>query len=71
MPPSVPSVFSDANGTAFLVAKLIETAEPATKVGLSTFNALHDVLVKAPLYKRAIDGTASTISLAASTTAYK
>ena len=50
---------------------MLETAEPATKVGLNTFYSLHDTLVKAPLYKRAVDGTASTFSLAASTTAYK
>uniref|UniRef100_A0A6U2HWX8 Uncharacterized protein n=1 Tax=Chlamydomonas euryale TaxID=1486919 RepID=A0A6U2HWX8_9CHLO len=54
-----------------VVAKVLSTAEPATKAGMTKFHELHDVLVMQPLYKRVVDGTASTLSFATRTTPYR
>lgn len=53
------------------VAFVLETAEPATKLGLQAFNKLHNSLVATPLYKSVLDHTAHTIGYATSTTPYK
>lgn len=53
------------------VAKLLDTAEPAIKTGVSTFYSLHDNLVAAPVYAAVIDRTASTLTFATTTTPYK
>lgn len=53
------------------VAKLLDTAEPATQAGLQAFYHLHDTLIGTPLYKLFFHGTAETINYAATTTPYK
>ena len=58
-------------GSLHEVAKLLKTAEPATRLGLSAFNSLHDSLVTAPMYKRVIDTTVAVGGYATTTNAYK
>ncbi len=53
------------------VAKLLSTAEPATSLALKTFYAAHDALVVTPIWKRAFEGTAQTLTYASTTSAYK
>lgn len=49
------------------VAKLLETAEPATKAGTKTFYYIHDRVVGSPLYKKALDLSWNTLVWASST----
>ena len=65
-PPPLPAL-----SPLLTVARFLETADPLTQMGIRTFYSMHDNLVKAPIYRFAVDGTAGTLNFAASTTAYK
>ncbi|KAJ9515661.1 hypothetical protein QJQ45_002709 [Haematococcus lacustris] len=54
-----------------VVAKVLETADPVTQSGLSSFYKLHDTLVSWPLYSKVVATGVSTLSWAATTTPYK
>ncbi|KAG1672200.1 hypothetical protein FOA52_002900 [Chlamydomonas sp. UWO 241] len=54
-----------------VVAKALETAEPATKASVAVFERMHDSLVGAPLYRTLVDRTSASISYATTTTPYK
>lgn len=53
------------------VNKVLTTAEPVTKRGLSTFYSLHDYLVASPYYKAGLNTGASTAAALSQTTPYK
>lgn len=53
------------------VAKVLETAEPATKASVTAFTRLHDALVAAPVYKSMLERASLTLNYASGTTPYK
>ncbi|KAJ9531006.1 oil globule associated protein [Haematococcus lacustris] len=54
-----------------VVAKVLETADPVTQTGLSSFYKLHDTLVSWPLYSKVVSTGVSTLSWATTTMPYK
>jgi len=53
------------------IAKLLTTAEPATKLGMQALTTIHDRVVAAPAYARAVQTTTGTLCYAATTTPYR
>jgi len=54
-----------------VVAKVLDTADPVTKVALNSFYKLHDSLVSWPLYSVVVNQGANTLKWATSTTPYR